>query len=233
MALEPEAWLERAYSAPIAAMDIGLLDRCQILSSVTAMVLRTERLRRGRFLDWAGGYGTLTRLMRDRGYDFSHTDVYATNMFAQNHEAPADWTTESYDLVTAFEVLEHLPNPVADLADVAAVTDRLLASTVLLPDPPPRPDQWWYYTPESGQHITFYTPRSLELLAKELGYDGVVSGSFVHLFHRGPVKPATRALVARPPLAYGAGLLASVLDRRHSLISKDLERAKQQTLPPA
>ena len=75
MADDP-TWLEEAYADAIAPLDVGLLDRCQILANVTSSVLRSERLRGGRFLDWAGGYGVLTRLMRDRGFDFAHTDVY-------------------------------------------------------------------------------------------------------------------------------------------------------------
>ncbi len=79
-------WLADAYASAITKLDVGLLDRCLLLSQVTAAVLRSERLRGGRFLDWAGGYGTLTRLMRDRGYDFTHEDPYAANIFAEGHE---------------------------------------------------------------------------------------------------------------------------------------------------
>lgn len=222
MALEP-TWLEEAYGSAIAKLDIGLLDRCQILANVTATVLRAERLRGGRFLDWAGGYGTLTRLMRDRGYDFTHSDPLASNVFAEGHETAAV-AGERYDMVTAFEVLEHLVDPVEALADVARVTDRLLVTTQVLPDPAPRPGEWWYYTPESGQHITFYTAASLQALARELGFDGVVTSDLVHYFFRGKASPVTRAAVRRPAVAYGVGHLAAVLDRRHSLLQSDLTR---------
>jgi hypothetical protein len=224
MAVRPD-WLEEAYSDAIAKLDIGLLDRCQIVSSITAMVLRAQRLRGGRFLDWAGGYGTLTRLMRDRGFDFVHTDPMAANIFAEGH-AVADWDGTRFDLITAIEVLEHLPDPVGALAPLAASTDLLLTTTELLPDPAPQPADWWYYTLESGQHITFYTPRSLEVLAERLGFDGVVSGSFVHLFHRGRVSPATRALLRAVPATYALGLVASLADRRHSLLAADVEQVK-------
>lgn len=222
MALDP-TWLDEAYGSAIAKLDIGLLDRCQILTNVTAAVLRAERLRHGRFLDWAGGYGTLTRMMRDRGYDFSHTDPLALNVFAEGHEITLSGS-QRFDLVTAFEVLEHLVDPVAALADVASSTDRLLVTTQVLPDPPPRPGEWWYFTPESGQHITFYTRGSLTRLAHELGFDGVVTSDLLHYFFRGKASPIARAVVARPAVAYGLGYLAAVADRRHSLLQGDLER---------
>ncbi|MFC7595444.1 class I SAM-dependent methyltransferase [Terrabacter sp. GCM10028922] len=219
MALEP-TWLDDAYGDAIGKLDVGLLDRCQTLASVTASVLRTERLRTGRFLDWAGGYGTLTRLMRDRGYDFVHNDPMAENMFAEGHEV-ADPTTDRYDLVTAFEVLEHLTHPVVSLAPLAASTDRLIATTQILPSPTPGPTDWDYYALESGQHITFYTRASLKKLAHRLGFDGVVTSSLVHLFYRGKLSPLTKAMVRRPAVSYGLGHLASLADRRHSLLMSD------------
>ncbi|MBA2953673.1 methyltransferase domain-containing protein [Nocardioides sp. MAH-18] len=218
-------WLEEAYSSAIARLDVGLLDRCQILSSITAAVLRTRRLRSGTFLDWAGGYGTMTRLMRDRGYHFSHTDPMASNVFADGFDV-AGPDGGRFDLVTAFEVLEHLTDPVESLRPVADATDLLLTTTQVLPQPAPQPSEWWYYTLESGQHITFYTRRGLEGLAERLGFDGVVSGGFVHLFHRGPVSALTRFAVQHPGVAYGLGHLAAFADRRHSLLAADLEQAK-------
>lgn len=226
MAADP-TWLDDAYASPIAALDIGLLDRCLLLSHITASILKAQRLRHGPFLDWAGGYGTLTRLMRDRGYRFEHSDPYTQNLFAVGHEAE-NVGSSRFELVTAFEVLEHLTDPSGELAVVAGTTDFLLTTTHVLPEPAPKPGDWWYYTPETGQHITFYTRKSMEILADRLGFDGVVTGPFVHLFYRGKKPSAlTSALVRRPAISYGAGLLASVTDRRHSLQASDLEEVKQ------
>lgn len=230
MAVEP-TWLDRAYESAITKLDVGLLDRCLLLSQVTASVLRSERLRGGRFLDWAGGYGTLTRMMRDRGYDFTHLDHFAANVFAEGHERK-DLAGERYDLVTMFEVLEHLERPAEALLEVAKSTDRLLATTQILPDPAPMPQDWWYYTLETGQHITLFTPGALEALGERLGFDGVVVGQFVHLFYRGRLSPVTRLLVGHAGFAYALGTLASVLDRRRSLLGDDLELARRSSRGP-
>ena len=227
MAVEP-TWLAQAYESAITKLDVGLLDRCLLLSQVTASVLRSERLREGCFLDWAGGYGTLTRMMRDRGYRFTHLDQFATNVFAEGHDRH-DLSGERYDMVTMFEVLEHLEHPAEALAEVAAATDRVLATTQILPDPAPNPEDWWYYTLETGQHITLFTPAALRALADRLGFEGVVVGTFVHMFYRGRLSPMTRFLVRHAGVAYAAGTVSSVLDRRRSLLPEDLELARRSS----
>lgn len=62
----PQAfWLDEAYERAIYDGDVGLMRRCRVLAALTGVVDRTEGLRDGRFLDWAGGYGILTRMMRE------------------------------------------------------------------------------------------------------------------------------------------------------------------------
>ena len=56
----------------------------------------------------------------------------------------------------------------------------------------------------------------------------MVTGSFVHLFHRGRVSPATRAVLRSPGAAYATGLLASLADRRHSLLDADVDAVKRR-----
>jgi hypothetical protein len=188
-------WLDEAYSSAIYDGDSGLLRRSKLLSTVTSLVIRSERLTDGTFLDWAGGYGALARMMRDKGYDFRTFDPYAKNLLAPGFDGDE---LESHDLVTAFEVVEHLADPVEELTKVAAANDRLFFTTMLHPaDQPPRPSEWWYYMLESGQHIAFHTIESLQILAERLGYQLTSNGENYHLFHRVPVRATTKVVLSQ------------------------------------
>ena len=56
MAVEP-TWLEEAYGDAIAQLDVGLLDRCQILSSVTSTIRRSAS-GCAEVASWTGPEGT-------------------------------------------------------------------------------------------------------------------------------------------------------------------------------
>ncbi len=210
--LPAPTWLDEAYSNTVYAGDTGLLRRSRVVSVVAAALIRSEGLRHGSFLDWAGGYGALTRMMCDKGFDFRTYDPYVDNLLAQGLDGDLE---AGYDLITAVEVLEHLSDPVLELAGLARATDRILCTTQLQPRTPPRPDEWWYYQLESGQHVSLYTERALRALAERLGYQLTSNGDQYHLFHRGPLRPATRALLS-PGLAGTKRALARVVRRSSS-----------------
>ena len=113
--------------------------------------------------------------MRDRGFNFFWQDLYAKNIHARTfeHEEGA-----RYDLVTAFELMEHLPDPLEGMAPIFALSDNVLTTTLLAPDPPPAPPNWWYYVVRGGQHVSFYTPAALQQLAKHFGRHVVSSRRF-------------------------------------------------------
>ena len=164
-------WLDEAYSSAIAAADTGLVARNISLASKVAGALYWAMGERGegRYLDAAGGYGMLTRLMRDMGFDFYWADKYCDNLIAPGFQYKSE--IGPCRAVTAMEVLEHLTDPVAFVEETlrTAGAHTLLFTTELYEGVPPRPEDWWYYTLETGQHIGFFQRRTLETLAARLG----------------------------------------------------------------
>jgi hypothetical protein len=158
-------WLDEAYSNAITLSDTGIVQRNLQFSELLATIINFCFDKQGKFLDFAGGYGLFTRMMRDFGFDFYWTDKYCENLFAKGFEHLEN-NYEKYEIITAFEVLEHLADPVNEIKNILSFGSNIIFSTQLLPSPLPKPDEWWYYYFEHGQHISFYTHKSLELLAK-------------------------------------------------------------------
>ena len=164
---EEPFWLEEAYSRSINLSDTGLLDRNIYFSKVLSVLIYFYFNKNGIFLDYAGGYGVFTRLMRDIGFDFYWHDPYTQNLFANGFEK--DIKPDSrFELITAFEVFEHLVNPKEEISKMLRLSDTIVFSTELLPREIPEPKDWWYYGFNHGQHISFYSEKTLRALANQL-----------------------------------------------------------------
>ena len=163
---EEPFWLEEAYSRSINLSDTGLLDRNIYFSKVLSVLIFFCFDRNGSFFDYAGGYGVFTRLMRDIGFDFYWHDPYTQNLFANGFEKDLKFNSR-FELLTAFEVFEHLVNPKEELEKMLEFSDTIIFSTELMPQEIPDPKDWWYYGFNHGQHISFYTEKTLNTLANQ------------------------------------------------------------------
>lgn len=190
---EPAYWLNEAYHSAISDTDTGLVQRNINNRDLLQPLLEGLGIGDGRFLDSAGGYGLLTRLLRDTGYDCYTTDRYCKNLFARTFE-PDD--AFEADALFSFEVLEHIEDPlqfISGLFTQYGCRTMIFSTQTFSGAIPPR--KWWYYAFDTGQHITFYQPRTLALMAQKLGCQYHMLNPRIHLITDIPISGIRRALL--------------------------------------
>ena len=165
---EEPYWLIEAYAEAINKSDTGLVGRNLMLARVTRAIISTLFDPASKFIDYGGGFGLFVRLMRDAGFNFYRYDKYCENIFAKDLDAELDGQ-QQYELLTAFELFEHLTNPFEEIKRMLSFSKSILFTTELIPGNMPLPDEWWYFGLEHGQHVSFYSLKSLIMLADRLG----------------------------------------------------------------
>lgn len=176
---EKPYWLEEAYKEPINIYDTGIMCRNIYLSKITANLLFYFFDRKADFLDYAGGYGIFTRIMRDIGFNFFWKDLYAENLLARGFEFNKNQS--EFELITSFETFEHFENPCEELEKIILLSKNIFLTTNLLPKSLPKTNEWWYYLLETGQHISFYSLSSLKFLANKYELNLYSNGIDKHL----------------------------------------------------
>lgn len=180
---EKPYWLEEAYSSAISSSDTGIIARNEILSKVATFVLRWCCDKNGKFLDFGGGYGIFTRIMRDYGFDFFWYDKYASNILARGFEGDIS-SGKIYSGITSFENFEHFEEPIKEIKLMLELSDFILFSTHLLPPQLPQPNDWWYYCLEHGQHVSFYSRKAFEYIAREMKLNFTTNGVNLHILSK-------------------------------------------------
>ena len=186
---ESPFWLKEAYESALTLNDTGIISRNTALAARIAPVLYFLFGENHTYLDWGAGYGLFVRLMRDTGFDFRWHDQYAQNLFARGFECRQD----KIELITCFEVFEHLPDPLAQIDEMLKAADTILFSTELYSEKniPAGQQDWHYFAPEHGQHISFFSIRTLEYIAAKKNLNLVSNNNNLPLFSRKPVKHKT------------------------------------------
>jgi len=164
---EKPFWLKESYEESMNLSDTGILLRNMRLAKISSVILYFLFRKNKKFLDYAGGYGIFTRLMRDVGFDFYWKDPYTKNILARGFEYDESMKIE---LLTSFESFEHFANPLEDIEKMLKISKNILFTTDLLPAIVPKPEKWWYYGLEHGQHISFYSRKTLKFIAKKYNF---------------------------------------------------------------
>jgi hypothetical protein len=156
---------ERIYNESYAGADPDYASgsRARENAAFTAEFMR--RISARRMLDYGGGDGTLAAVLRGQGFD-----AHSWDPMVGDGSLPAG--AASFPLVTAFEVLEHSPTPIATMKQALSMLEykgRLLFSTLLMDQVPRYATDHWYIAPRNG-HISLHTRLSLGNMFSQLGW---------------------------------------------------------------
>ena len=137
---------------------------------------RAER----RVLDFGGGNDVLCSALRAAEFPVAVT----YDPFVPAHAAPPEGT---FDLITCFETLEHMPDPLAGIgAIVATVAEPGLVPFSTLVQPQNFDTLgigWWYVGPRNG-HVSLFSRKSLVHAWAGYGYHVVSFDDNLHIAFR-------------------------------------------------
>ena len=168
---------ERIYNKDYVAVDPDYVDARPRANAEGLRRIFGERGPHITHLDYGGGNGLLSTLLNQQGWQSRSYDPFA------DRDVPIE-RLGKFDLITAYEVFEHVPDPRSLLKELSALVnaDGIILFSTLLSDgelAPDRPLTWWYASPRNG-HISLFSRNSLALLARDYG---LRLGSFSSGFH--------------------------------------------------
>jgi hypothetical protein len=194
----PDMWRKYVYNEGYSRVDP---EYKTVRPRINAHMLRT--LLSGRKhstigLDYGGGNGTTSALLRSQGWVFDSYDPFdQTNMDAGR--------IGKYNFCSAIEVFEHSPNPIGSLQDIlskvsggqtvimigTSLTDGVITDMLRL--------SWWYAAPRNG-HVSLYSSKSLKTMASRFNLEFFTHGRGPHFLFRGYTPGEIRRMVIQGKL---------------------------------
>lgn len=172
---------ERIYNSDYALVDPDYLDARPRANAQSLLATFGKAGKTIRHLDYGGGAGLMSRLLGEAGWHSSSYDP-----FVQKAVDPA--SLGRFDLITVYEVFEHVPDPVALVATLASLlsSDGIVLFSTVLNDSQivaGQRLQWWYAAPRNG-HISLYSGKSLAVLGatQDFGFASFSDG--FHMYYR-------------------------------------------------
>ena len=161
---EKPYWLKESYDDWLTKFDTGVYSRVSKSILVSFTICKLFKLKN--ILDYGGGDGLFCRIMRDYYFNCFSYDKFSKNIYSrvfvkENFNTP--------DLVTSFEAVEHFSHPAEEFSQIFKSKPRmLLLATGIYEN---HDHNWDYLEADTGQHIFFYSKKSMEFIAKKYNYN--------------------------------------------------------------
>ncbi|KAF0166257.1 MAG: putative 3-demethylubiquinone-9 3-O-methyltransferase [Rhodocyclaceae bacterium] len=172
-----EKFEEEIYNDQYVNVDPDYVDARPRANAGNLIAMFGDRAHSIRHLDYGGGSGLLAGLLRESGWQSVSYDPFVDRSMSVEQIG-------EFDLVTAFEVFEHVPDVQGLMGNLRSLLapNGLVVFSTLLSDGNLQPRQrisWWYASPRNG-HISLFSRSSLAILAQQYGFR---FGSFSDGFH--------------------------------------------------
>lgn len=157
-------FLEKVYNEDYVKVDPDYLAARPAAHAVMLNGLFGKERSQVRHLDYGGGNGVLSKELAAHGWNTLSYDPFPKNDLRLD-------AIGKFNLITAFEVFEHVPEPDELMANIRALMDDsclVLFSTLASDDHLEQFSRidWWYCSPRNG-HISLFSKASLEILASK------------------------------------------------------------------
>jgi hypothetical protein len=158
---EEPYWLEEAYQPINEQLDTGQfirsLHNAAFLDAITSQLnLSNEPL-----VDYGCGSGLTARILRDVGINAYGYDTFSTPRLLMGFQTE---TIDGASIINLCEVAEHFPHPKSSFEHIFSCNPKIVVVQTGIFDKPN--ENWDYLAPEHGQHIFFYSEKTVSFLAK-------------------------------------------------------------------
>lgn len=176
-AWELEEFGERIYNDEYVFVDPDYAETRPRANAANLISMFGDRAHSIGHLDYGGGSGLLAKILRESDWRSTSYDPFVDRNLGVAQLG-------KFDLITAFEVFEHVPDVRELMSNLRALLspNGLVLFSTLLSDGNIHPGQkpsWWYASPRNG-HISLFSRNSLAILARNNGFN---LGSFSAGFH--------------------------------------------------
>ena len=174
---EDPFWLDEAYDPFNERFDTGQLIRSINNAAFLSTLISYLQLENKLVVDYGCGSGLFTRLLRDIGLNAWGFDSYSAPRLALGFQKTS---LEGAEIINLCEVAEHFENPAKSFDELFANQPELLVvQTGIFENVDP---DWFYLALDHGQHIFFYSHKSIEYLARRHNMAATFLGGYIVFF---------------------------------------------------